>query len=158
MPNVLTQVRQAVAHVPDTFRSVRVLREAGLLRLSRPDEMVRSLLVVRRLGPFAGAAKLAAHRDPDAVGLVDEAGELTFAQLDRRSNALARAWRSTGLKSDDVIGLLCRDHRGFLDSLLAAAKLGARLVLLNTGFAARQLADVVAREGVASIVYDQEFA
>jgi fatty-acyl-CoA synthase len=158
MPDVLTQVRQAVAQVPETFRSVQVLREAGLARLSRPDEMLRSLLVIRQLGPFAGAVKVAARRDPDAIGLVDELGELTFTQLDRRSNALARAWRSTGLKPDDVIGLLCRDHRGLVDSILAAAKLGARAVLLNTGFAARQLTDVAAREGIVGIVYDQEFA
>jgi fatty-acyl-CoA synthase len=158
MPDVLAQVRQAVTQVPDTFRSVQVLRDAGLARLTRPDEMLRSLLVVRALGPFAGAVKVAARRDPDAIGLVDELGELTFTQLDRRSNALARAWRSTGLKPDDVIGLLCRDHRGFLDGILAGAKLGARTVLLNTGFAARQLADVAAREGIVGIVYDQEFS
>jgi len=158
MPDVLTQVRQALAQVPDTFRSIQVLREAGLARLTRPDEMLLSLLAVRQLGPFAGAVKVASRRDPDAIGLVDELGELTFTQLDRRSNALARAWRSTGLKPDDVIGLLCRDHRGFLDGILAGAKLGARTVLLNTGFAARQLADVAAREGIVGIVYDQEFS
>ncbi|MCU1641799.1 MAG: acyl-CoA synthetase [Nocardia sp.] len=41
--------------------------------------------------------------------------------------------------------------------MLAAGKVGARLVLLNTGFAAPQLADVAAREGVNVPVYDQEF-
>ncbi|HEX6077308.1 MAG TPA: acyl-CoA synthetase [Micromonosporaceae bacterium] len=157
MPDVFARVRQAASQVTDAFRSVQVLREAGLARFTRPDEMLRSVLAVRQLGPFAGAVKVAARRDPDAIGLVDELGELSFSQLDRRSNALARAWRSTALKPGDVIGLLCRDHRWFLDSIFAAAKLGARAVLLNTGFAGRQLADVVAREGIVGIVYDQEF-
>jgi fatty-acyl-CoA synthase len=158
MPDLLARVRDAVTRVPVALQSVQVLQESGLARLSRPDELLQSLLVVRRLGPFAGAVKIAARRDPSALGLVDERGELTFEQLDRRSNALARAWRDAGHGEGDVIGLLCRDHRGLLDSMFACAKLGARAVLLNTGFAGHQLADVAAREEIAAIVHDQEFS
>ncbi|MGH3655058.1 MAG: AMP-binding protein, partial [Micromonosporaceae bacterium] len=158
MPDFLTQLRDTVAGVPTAVESVRVLRRAGLVRLNRPDEMLRSLVAVRMLGPFAGAVRIAARRDPRSIGLVDERGPLTFTELDHRSNALARAWRARGLAPGDAIGLLCRDHRGLLDSILAAAKLGVRGVLLNTGFAGRQLADVAAREGISAIVYDEEFS
>ncbi len=158
MPDFLTRVRDTVNRVPVVLESVHVLQQAGLARLSRPDELLQSLVVVRKLGPFAGAVKVAARRDPEALGLVDERGELTFAQLDRRSNALARAWRQAGRGEGDVIGLLCRDHRGLMDSMFACAKIGARAVLLNTGFAGRQLADVAAREEIAAVVYDQEFS
>ncbi|MGH3646256.1 MAG: AMP-binding protein [Micromonosporaceae bacterium] len=135
-----------------------MLRRTGLLRPGRPDEMLRSLTSVRRYGPFAGALRIAAQREPDDIGLVDDLGTLTFAQLDRRSNALARVWHQHRLTSQDVIGLLCRNHRGFLDAIFACAKLGARAVLLNTGFGPGQLADVVAREAITVIVHDQEFA
>ncbi|MQA25653.1 MAG: AMP-binding protein [Micromonosporaceae bacterium] len=140
------------------LRSAHVLYRRKLIRPTRPYEMLRSLLLVRQLGPFAGATRIAARRDPDRLGLVDDLGALTFHQLDLRSNALARAWLEDGLSSRDVIGVLCRNHRGFLDAMLASAKIGARAVLLNTGFAGRQLADVAARERITVLVHDQEFA
>src|SRR5205807_2499198 len=59
---------------------------------------------------------------------------------------------------DSVIALLCRDHRWVIDTMLASAKLGARLLLMNTGFGATQLAGVAAREGVTALVHDAEFA
>ncbi|MQA25485.1 MAG: AMP-binding protein [Micromonosporaceae bacterium] len=141
----------------DALGSVYVLQRARLFRPTRPDEALQSLYSIRRLGVWAGAMRVAARRDPNVIGLVDDLGALTFNQLDRRSNALARAWLEDGLNSGDVIGILCRNHRGFLDAIFACGKIGARAVLLNTGFAARQLAEVAAREGVSAIVYDQEF-
>jgi fatty-acyl-CoA synthase len=41
--------------------------------------------------------------------------------------------------------------------MIASGKLGARLLLLNTGFAKPQLVDVANREGVSAFVYDEEF-
>ncbi|MGH3730207.1 MAG: AMP-binding protein, partial [Micromonosporaceae bacterium] len=152
-----SRVRDAVRKPLILLESGNILRRAGLLRVSRPHEAVRSLLDVRRWGPFAGAIRIGARRDPDEIGLVDEIGALTYQQLDRRSNAIARAWQERGLGPTDVVGLLCRNHRGFLDTMFACAKIGAQVVLLNTGFGAHQLAEVGRREGISALVYDQEF-
>ncbi|MGW5053494.1 acyl-CoA synthetase [Actinokineospora sp. NPDC004072] len=134
------------------------MRRAGLVPLSRPDHVLRSALAVRRLGPIAGAAQVAATRDRTAVGLVDELGPLTFHQLDTRSNALARALQQRGVTAKSVVALLARDHRGAVETMLAASKIGARLLLMNTGFARPQLVDVAVREGVTVFVHDEEFA
>ncbi|MEC3980768.1 acyl-CoA synthetase [Amycolatopsis sp. H20-H5] len=143
--------------VTDTVRSIEVMRQAGLVPFPRVDEGIRSLVAIRRFGPFAGANQIAARRDPTAVGIVDDLGQLTFKQLDAQSNALARAWSERGIKPGSVIAALCRDHRGLVLSMAAAGKLGVRLLLMNTGFAKPQLADVATREGVTALVYDQEF-
>ncbi|RLK55115.1 fatty-acyl-CoA synthase [Actinokineospora cianjurensis] len=158
MTEYLTRVRDLLAKVPTAVRSVDVMRRAGLVPLSRPDHVLGSMVAMRRLGPIAGAARIAATRDQAAVGLVDERGSLTFAQLDRRSNALARAFAERGVTADSVVALLARDHRGAVETMLAASKLGARLLLMNTGFARPQLVDVAEREGVTVFVHDQEFA
>jgi fatty-acyl-CoA synthase len=113
---------------------------------------------LRKLGPIAGAARVAARRDQRAVGLVDELGPLTYHQLDLRSNALARAFAANGLGPGSVIALLARDHRGAVDTMVAAGKLGARILLMNTGFAKRQLVDVARREKISAVVYDSEFS
>jgi fatty-acyl-CoA synthase len=138
-------------------RGLYVIRRSGLVPLARPDRALRALLTLRRLGPIAGAAHVAARRDHHAVGLVDELGPLTYHQLDTRSNALARAFAERGLTAGSVIALLARDHRGTVDTMVAAGKLGARLLLMNTGFAKPQLVDVARREKVSAIVHDQEF-
>ncbi len=158
MPDFRSLVRNIMSRPPSTLGSARVLRRAGVLRPGRPDEALRALRTVRRYGVYAGTVKIAVRDQPDAVGLVDDLGVLKFRQLDRRSNALARAWQRNGVTERDVIGVLCRNHRWFLESMLAAAKLGADVVLLNTGFGPAQLATVAAREGLTTIVYDQEFS
>jgi fatty-acyl-CoA synthase len=42
--------------------------------------------------------------------------------------------------------------------MVAAGKLGARILLMNTGFAQRQLVDVARREKISAVVYDSEFS
>jgi len=153
----LTRVRDLAAMVPTAVRSVDVMRKAGLVPLSRPDHVLKSAMAVRKYGPIAGAARVAATRDSKAVGLVDELGSLTFSQLDLRSNALARALAAQGVTEHSVVALLARDHRGAVETMLATGKLGARLLLMNTGFAKPQLIDVTKREGVTVFVHDQEF-
>ncbi len=93
----------------------------------------------------------------EAVALVDERGSLTYTELQTRSNALAHELRRRGMDSGSTVGILARGHRWFLDVSYACGKLGARIVYLNTDFAAPQLRDVVAREGIDAIVADEEF-
>jgi acyl-CoA synthetase (AMP-forming)/AMP-acid ligase II len=150
-------VPNLVTRIPETLQSLRILHRAGLVPMPRIDEGIRALLYIRQIGPIAGAVRMSAKRDSRQLGLVDERGPLTFTQLERRSNALARAWAQQGFGEGTVIGVLCRDHRGLVDAMLAAGKLGARLLLMNTGFAKPQFVDVVKREKVAALVYDEEF-
>jgi fatty-acyl-CoA synthase len=110
---------QQVRRLPTTAREAGVLLRTGLAPISKPQDIVGSLVNMRRWGMVAGAIRIAAHRDPDALGLVDEIGELTFRELDERSNALARAWQDQGLDDKSVIAVLCRDHRGLVETMFA---------------------------------------
>ncbi len=56
-----------------------------------------------------------------------------------------------------VIGIMCRNHRGFIEAVVAANRIGTDLLLLNTSFAGPALAEVVDREGADAMVYDEEF-
>ena len=138
-----------------TARSLQVLREAGL-NGGFADGM-RTAKLVRSSGGFAGVIEAAAARDANAIAITDERGDLPFAEVNGRVNALTRAWSARGIGPGDVIAMLCRDHRGLVTVLAAANKVGAQLLLMNTGFAKPQLADVAKREKVSVLVYDQEF-
>ncbi len=78
--------------------------------------------------------------------------------MHRRSNALAHAFAEIGIGYGDGVGIMCRNHRGFVEATLAAAKLGASALYLNTMFAGPQLTEVTKREGPKVLVYDEEFS
>ena len=71
--------------------------------------------------------------------------------------ARPRAGRRTGSALGDGIGLMCRNHRGFIDAVIAASKVGANTLFLNTAFSGPQLADVSKREKPKALIYDHEF-
>lgn len=136
--------------------AVSLLR-AGAVGADPPQRVFRALRAFQLYGPAAAALTIATQRRPQSTAIIDELGSLTFAELDSRSTRIANALRARGYAEGDCIGILCRNHRGMFDALFAAAKLGARTVLLNTDFAGPQLADVCAREKVALLLYDEEF-
>lgn len=137
---------------------VRTLAGAGLIRPERPDRLVRGLDALRRWGPtVAGGYAAAAIRHPDSVALIDELGSLTFKQIDRRGNAVARGLSARGVRPGDGVAILARNHRGFVDATVGVAKLGANALYLNTMFAAPQIAEVCAREQPVALIHDQEF-
>ncbi len=137
---------------------IAILHNSGLIDLRRPHEVWRTARSTRILGPIAGPVRVAARRCPDTLAIVDRDGALTYRELDVATDALALTWLADGIGPESTVAVLCRDHRGLVLAMVAAAKVGSRLVLLNTGFAAAQLADVAAREAVDAIVADAEFA
>ncbi len=144
--------------VADLPFNLRVLREAGVVGPMRPDKLIGVGSALRRWGasPAAGITASAIRRG-DSVALYDEAGSLTFGELEARSNALARSLRSEGVRAGDSVAVMCRNHRGFVDSLFACAKLGATVLLMNTDFAGPQLEGVVEREEPKALIYDSEY-
>ena len=136
----------------------RVVAQSRLIHPERPDRLLRGAAALARYGPTAAAGLAAsAARFPDRPAILDEAGALTFSELHRRTNALAHALSDAGVVEGDGVAVMCRNHRGFVEAVGAASKLGANALLLNTSFAGPQLSDVVKREKPRAIVYDQEF-
>jgi acyl-CoA synthetase (AMP-forming)/AMP-acid ligase II len=151
-------VRDPVGHISDTAFGAKVLREVGLLRPMGPGRTGRLVRTLLKWGTSPAAAPaVAAIRDTHAVAVRDELGELTFEQVHLRSNALAHALAQHGVEAGDGVGIMCRNHRGFIDATMAGAKLGASILFLNTAFAGRQLVDVMTREGPQVLIYDEEF-
>ena len=139
--------------------SLRVLTETGVIRPVAPWTLARIGITVLRwgTGPAGGFTALFL-RWPDRVAVVDELGDLTNRDLHERSNALAHALRDLGVDEGDSVAVMCRNHRYFVDISVAAAKLGADVLYLNTAFAGPQLVEVLEREMPGAVVYDEEFA
>lgn len=142
-----------------TAQVLRVLRDAGVLGAMRPDKYVRAANLARQWGasPAAGFA-VSALRDPERIAAVDDGGTSTYGEMHARSNAIADALAGEGIGEGDGVALMCRNHRGFLETVLACSKLGANALFMNTMFSGPQLAEVAHREGARALVYDGEFA
>jgi fatty-acyl-CoA synthase len=139
--------------------TARTLVASGVFGPTRPDRLARTLLALNRWGPTpAGGCAASAIRYPGEIAIVDERGSLTFDEVQRRTNALARAWGEAGVGEGDGVAILCRNHRGLVEAAVACSKLGAHALLLNTSFAGPQIAEVCAREQPRAIVYDEEFS
>jgi fatty-acyl-CoA synthase len=138
--------------------SAKVLIEAGVIRPMRPDRLWGVLRTLQKWGrsPAAGAISLA-ERYPAGTMIVDELGTLTYSEVDTRTNALAHALSDHGLGEGDGVGVMCRNHRGFIEATVALSKLGADALYLNTAFAGPQLTEVVQREKPKALIFDEEF-
>ena len=147
-----------VMTLADLLAAARVSGRAGLLRPPRPDRAWSLGRALQYWGStLAGAFAANAARYPDRLAVVDERGGLTYTELHRRTNAQANALRARGVGAGAKIGVLCRNHAGFVEATAALAKLGADTVSLSTGFAAPQLRVVLEREQVVAVVHDEEF-
>jgi acyl-CoA synthetase (AMP-forming)/AMP-acid ligase II len=158
VPSVPSPRRLAGSAV-NAARTAWTLQRSGVLRPGRPDRIAGAALALARFGPTPAAGYAAsAARHPDARAVIDDAGTLTFRDVDRRANALAHALADRGFAEGDALAVLCRNSRHWIEATVAASKLGVHAIFLNTGASGPQLAEVVRHEGPRGIVYDAEFA
>jgi len=150
---VISPARRVVDEVASAALAVR----SGLVRPEWPHRLVKMGAAFAQHGGLGALSAVAAIRYSDRLAVIDECGSITFSQLDAQANALANAWLARGLTGGEGVAILARNHRGFLVATFAAAKCGARIVLLNTDFAGPQLREVTQREGVDLLVYDEEY-
>jgi fatty-acyl-CoA synthase len=125
----------------------------------RPDKCLRARSLVRRWGLTPAAAYgLAAIRSPDRRAIIDDRGPLTFAEVHRRTEALAYALRRSGIDHRDTVAIMCRNHRWLIEATVACCKLGSDILYLDPADTPSKLAGVVRRENPLALVYDEEFS
>ncbi|XRQ13554.1 AMP-binding protein [Actinomadura welshii] len=147
-------VRRRIGHIRDL---AALLLRTGLLFAGGPRRLGRQLGTLRRWGTtLAGLVAAAAARSPSRPALIDDEGVRTFAELDERAARLAAGLPLHGPRPR--VGVLCRNHRGMVETLVACSRRGAEVVLLNTGFGTGQISAVLGELRPALIVADAEFA
>ena len=134
------------------------LYRRGALGLDPPWRVAALGAAAWRHGMLGGIPAFAAIRHGrDQLAVIDELGTMTYGELDAAANALVNHWHDLGVTAGSGISILARNHRWFLVATYAAARCGARIVLLNTDFAGPQIREVAAREGTDLLVHDDEY-
>ena len=138
---------------------------AALLRavVARPGAVVRRM----PLAPIPAAAPAplpfteglaalfacALARDPAAPAVIHNATTLSFAQLDRRANALAVRLRADGVASETPVAMSLTRSIGSVVAMLAVAKAGGVLLPIDPAWPAARRNAALAAAG-ARIVLD----
>jgi fatty-acyl-CoA synthase len=136
-----------------------MLARAGILRPLKPSVALRAGALVHQCGASpATVVGLSALRWPHRTAVIDDAGAVTYGAIQRQTDALAARLLSVhGVGSGSSVALMCRNHRGLVIGLLAAARLGADVLLVNTELPASQLATTLDRHSPTVAIHDDEF-
>ena len=164
MPNLSDLRAQALALVSQIaergsaeLHYLQKMISSGAFGLEPPQNYAALVADIRRWGEVGMIPALNARRTPHRTALIDDEGSMTFRELDEASHAVANGLLAMGVKGGDGVAILARNHRWFLIANYAAARVGARTILLNTEFSGPQIRDVAAREGGKVIIYDDEY-
>src|ERR1700730_3546918 len=136
---------------------VRKIIEAGGFRLESPQNYAAMVTEIAKWGEFGMLPSMNARRTPHRAACIDEDGEFSYKELDEAAHAVANGLLEMGVRAGDGVALLARNHRWFLIANFGAARVGARIILLNSEFSGPQIKEVAEREGAKVIIYDDEY-
>ncbi|BBX72923.1 putative peptide synthetase MbtE [Mycobacterium shinjukuense] len=101
---------------------------AAVLALSHGE------LVATPATTMVAMLETAANARPDTVALASDTAELTYAELHRRANRLARWLIGQGFGADDIIGLRLTTSIEFIVAMLAVLKSGAAYLPIDPAY------------------------
>ena len=164
MPNLLglpgqtlSKLQQYLERGTAELHYLRKIFESGAIGLEPPLNYAAMAADVRKWGEFGMLPSHNARRAPTKAALIDEEGELTYKELDEAVHAVANGLIAKGVRGGDGVAILARNHRWFVIANYGAARVGARIILLNSEFSGPQIKEVAEREGAKVIIYDDEY-
>ncbi|MET9545046.1 amino acid adenylation domain-containing protein [Streptomyces sp. NPDC006627] len=139
-------------------------RPVGHLELTTDDERARLLeefgVSPREVTDLSWPAAFEAQvrRAPDAVALVCEDEELTYAELDAEANRLARLLVSRGVGAEDVVAVALPRSPQLVVALLAVMKAGAAYLPLDADHPQDRIAYMLSDAGARTVLTVRELA
>jgi fatty-acyl-CoA synthase len=164
MPNILDLPGQAAAMLQRyaergvaELHYLRKIIESGAFRLEPPLNYAGMAADIRKWGEIGMLPSFNARRTPNRAAIIDDEGSVTYQELDEAANAVAHGLLAKGVRGGDGVAILARNHRWFAIAEFACARVGARIILLNSSFSGPQIKEVSEREDAKLLIYDDEY-
>ncbi len=164
MPNLFDIPGQAAAKLQQyaergaaELHYLRKIIESGAFRLEPPLNYAAMAADIRNWGEIGMLPSFNARRTPNRAAIIDDDGALTFKELDEAANAVAHGLLAKGVRGGDGVAILARNHRWFAIAEFGCARVGARIILLNSSFSGPQIKEVSEREDAKLLIYDDEY-
>jgi amino acid adenylation domain-containing protein len=97
-----------------------------------------------------------AARTPEAIAIVHEGAQLTYAELNARANRLAHHLRILGVKPDALVGICVERSLEMIVGLLAILKAGGAYVPLDPSYPAERLAYMLEDSAPVALLTHQQ--
>ena len=107
---------------------------------------------------FADLFEHAADAFPERLAVACGDRQVTYRELDERSNALAHHLAGIGVRPGDHVGLYARNSIEAIETLIASCKLRAAAVNINYRYVENELRYMFADSDLAALVHDRQFA
>ncbi len=156
-------IRRLLAHYVQVLQSVVANPHQSLAQIPLLDGAERAAILARCSGDFtieparespARLFEAVARQSPDAPAVHDAAGTLSYADLDRRSSALAAHLRQRGIGPGKKAVVMLDRCSDVVVALLAVAKTGAAYVPIDPRYPPERIAFVL-EDAAASLVLTQ---
>ncbi|MDF5719764.1 MAG: amino acid adenylation domain-containing protein [Rhizonema sp. PD37] len=106
---------------------------------------------------FAQLFEAQVARTPNAVAVVFENQQLTYAQLNSRANRWARQLVDLGVKAETIVALVCDRNIDFLTAMLAVFKAGGAYLPMNPHHPVERWRQVLEQIQVTVVLTAREF-
>ena len=136
-------LRSVPTLAPDEFRAVLAMSYGGDLEVDTSKTFVDLF-----------REQAAAH--PDATAVVDCETSLSYAELDRRSDAMAAALAEQGVAPGDFVGVLLPRRASFVTAMLAIQKCGAGYIPMDPEYPKDRI-DYMLENSGAKVLIDESW-
>ena len=106
---------------------------------------------------LADLFEITAQTVPGRIAVMGPNKSLTFAELDKRSDALAAGLWEQGLRRGDHIAIYLMNGCAYLESFIAALKIGAVPFNVNYRYQEAELRYIFKNADTAGIIHDHEY-
>ncbi|TCN51353.1 acyl-CoA synthetase (AMP-forming)/AMP-acid ligase II [Rhodococcus sp. SMB37] len=95
---------------------------------------------------------------PDRVALASDGRELTYAQLEDRTNRLGHYLQKQGVKPGDKVGIYSRNTIEAVEAMIAVFKIRAVVVNINFRYVENELQHIFEDSDMVALVHERRYA
>ncbi|KQB86081.1 AMP-binding protein [Corynebacterium lowii] len=137
---------------------LKTMKQRSVLETSPLADLPGEIKLRKRWGSLEGGTlALTAQRHPDRLGLVDDEGELTYAEFFDHVYRLAHGLQNYGVKDGDNVAVMALNGRAAIFPLSARQLLGYHIFMVNANSSGPQIHKVLEYHEINAFIVDQEF-